>query len=200
MMRYGFSGTCSSFTTAGGGPAGGHAWRRAPPLQAPSAMTMLPKTTIRVVRATCMGLPSLSAGVGPVIGQRVVRGRAAREPVAERGRVLGQAPLFEDRQRHRAHAAVTRAGGQALLVQPLLEPVGVGVGSDGPLEQLALDRQADGVRRRVASAAPALPLRRLERGEQLAADFAGARAHAAPPGGGRWTSWSSLHHPPPTSM
>src|SRR5205823_3462284 len=61
------------------------------------------------------GFPSLTAGGGPFIGTRVIRRRAAREPLAERGRLLCQAPLLEDRQRHRAHAAFAGPGHQALL-------------------------------------------------------------------------------------
>src|SRR6266550_1419821 len=37
---------------------------------------------------------------------RVVRWRALRQPVAKRGRIVGQAPLLEDRQSHRSHATV----------------------------------------------------------------------------------------------
>src|SRR2546421_7979832 len=184
MMRYAFSGAWRSFTTAGGGPAGGHARPRAPPPQAASAMTMPLRATTRVGAAACIGLPP--------IGKRVVRRRAALEPLAERGGVLGQTPLLEDRQRHRPHAAVARAGGQALLVQPLLEAGRIGVGGDGPLEQLPLDRQADRVRRRVAFAAPPPPFRRVERGEELGAHDRRARVHASP-----WRR--DLHQPPLTS-
>src|SRR5438874_13827590 len=60
MMRYGLSGTWRSFTTAGGGPAAGHAWERAPPPQPPSAMTMPLSTTTLVGAATCMGYLPLS--------------------------------------------------------------------------------------------------------------------------------------------
>src|SRR5207248_48223 len=60
MMRYGLSGTWRSFTTAGGGPAAGHACERAPPPQPPSAMTMPLSTTTLVGAATCMGYLPLS--------------------------------------------------------------------------------------------------------------------------------------------
>src|SRR5919109_1123501 len=100
MMRYGFSATCRSFTTAGGGPAAGHAWRRAPPLQAASAMAIPLRTTTRVDAAMYIDSPPSKS-----IRTGVIRRRAAREPVAEPGRFLGQAPLLEDRERHGTQAA-----------------------------------------------------------------------------------------------
>src|SRR5256885_2261057 len=60
MMRYGLSGTWRSFTTAGGGPAAGHAWERAPPPQPASAMAIELSTTSRVGTATGMGYLPLS--------------------------------------------------------------------------------------------------------------------------------------------
>src|SRR2546426_1892958 len=42
------------------------------------------------------------------------RGRATSEPLAERLRLLGEPPFFEDRQRHGAHAAFGAAGAPAL--------------------------------------------------------------------------------------
>src|SRR6267378_1978965 len=115
---------------------------------------------------------------------RVVRRCTAGEPVPERVRILCQTPLLEDRQRHRPHSALARACGEALLLQPALELVRRGVGGDGLLEQPSLDREADRVGGRVALAPLAPPLRRLEGGEELAADCAraGRRAVAhAPP-------------------
>src|SRR6266705_1190414 len=168
MMRYGFSGTWRSFTTAGGGPPGGHARPRAPP-PPPTAVTTSPlRNATRIRRATCILFsPSLSKGV--------VRRCAAGEPVPERVRVVRQAPLLEDRERHGPHPALAAAGGQALLVQPRFECVGLGVGGDRALEQVPLDRQADRVGGRVPLAAPASSFRCVEGGEQLAAHDSRAR-------------------------
>src|SRR6266702_2175369 len=181
MMRYGLSGTCSGFTTSGGGPAGGHARPRAPPPH-PTAVSTVPlRIATRMRKATCiLSSPSLRKGV--------VRRCAAGEPVPERVRVVGQAPLLEDRQRHGPHPALAAAGGQALLVQPRFECVGLGVGGDRALEQVPLDRQADRVGGRVPLAPPPSPLRSVQRREQLATDLAGAgrrvAVHAPRPGEG----------------
>src|SRR3989454_12060017 len=120
------------------------------------------------------------------------RGRATSEPLAERLRLLGEPPFFEDRQRHGAHAAFGAAGGQTLLEQPSLELARLGVSRDRPLEQVALDPEADRIGRGVALATLPPALRCLERGEQLAAHvaragppppppFREAAAHGAPP-------------------
>src|SRR5437879_4176421 len=164
----------------------------------------------RMRKATCiLSSPSLSKGV--------VRRCAAGEPVPKRVRVVRQAPLLEDRQRHGPHPALAATGGQALLVQPRFECVGLGVGGDRALEQVPLDRQADRVGGRVALAPPPSPLRSVEGGEELAADDGRALVHAAPLGGGWGRSWRfvevgggcfvtastilhNLHHPPPSSM
>src|SRR5438445_3321022 len=173
MMRYGFSGTCRSFTTAGGGPAGGHARPRAPPPHPTAVRTIPLRNATRTRRATCIRFsPSLSEGV--------VRRCAAGEPVPERVRVVRQAPLLEDRERHRPHAPFAPTGGQALLVQPRLELVGLGVGGDRALEQVPLDRQADRVGGRVALAAPASSLRCVEAGEEVATDDGRALVHTSP--------------------
>src|SRR5436309_7256930 len=184
MMRYGFSGTWRSFTTAGGGPDGGRARARAPPPQPTAVRTVELRIVTRMRRATCIVSPSLR--------KCVVRRCPTRQPFPERVRVVGQAPLLEDRQGHCPHAAFAPAGGQALLVQPRLEFIGLGVGGDRALEQLPLHGQPDRVRRRVALAPPPSPLRRIEGGEELATNFAGARRvpiHAPRPGegcGGWW--------------
>src|SRR5438445_2780140 len=163
MMRYGFSGTWRSFTTAGGGPAGGQARPRVPPPHPTAVRTIPLRNATRIRRATCiLSSPSLSKGV--------VRRCAAGEPVPKRVCVVRQAPLLEDRQRHGPHPALAATGGQALLVQPRLELLGLGVGGDRALEQVPLDRQADRVGGRVALAPPPSPLRTAERGAQLAAD------------------------------
>src|SRR6266702_1632901 len=189
MMRYGFSGTWRSFTTAGGGPAGGQARPRVPPPHPTAVRTIPLRNATRICRATCiLSSPSLSKGV--------VRRCAAGEPVPERVRVVRQAPLLEDRERHRPHPALAAAGGQALLVQPRFECVGLGVGGDRALEQVPLDRQADRVGGRVPLAPPPSPLRSVQRREQLATDLAGAgrrvAVHAPTPGGGWWRSWRSV--------
>src|SRR6266576_6240648 len=166
MMRYGFSGTCRSFTTAGGGPAGGHACPRVPPPQAPAVRITPLRNATRMRRATCIVSPSLR--------KCVVRWGPTGQPVPERVRVVRQAPLLEDRQRHGPHPALAAAGGQALLVQPRLEFIGLGVGGDRALEQLPLDRQADCIGSRVALALPPSPLLRVEGGKELATDLTGA--------------------------
>src|SRR5436309_14631088 len=105
MMRYGFSGTWRSFTTAGGGPAGGHARPRAPPPH-PTAVSTVPlRIATRMRKGTCILFsPSLSKGV--------VRRCAAGEPVPERVGGVRQAPLLEDRQRHGPPPALPAAGGR----------------------------------------------------------------------------------------
>src|SRR5213078_1700016 len=188
MMRYGFSGTWRSFTTAGGGPDGGQARPRAPPPQPTAVRTVQLRIVTRMRRATCIVSPSLR--------KCVVRRCPTRQPFPERVRVVGQAPLLEDRQGHCPHAAFAPAGGQALLVQPRLEFFGLGVGGDRPLEQLPLHGQPDRVRRRVALAPPPSPLRRIEGGEEFPADLAWAGRRVAL----HASSWrSDLHQPPPTS-
>src|SRR5438552_3135621 len=182
MMRYGFSGTSRSFTTAGGGPAAGHARPRVPPPHPTAVRTVPLRIATRMRRATCIVSPSLR--------KCVVRRCPTGQPLPERVRVVGQAPLLEDRQGHGPHAAFASTGVQALLVQPRLEFVGLGVGGDGSLEQVPLDRQADRVGGRIPLAPPSSPLRCVEGGEQLGADVARARVH------------HGLHQPPrppPTS-
>src|SRR2546428_481108 len=115
---------------------------------------------------------------------RVVGRRPPGKPVPEGLGILCQTPFLEDRQRHRPHSPLARTCGETLLLQPGLELVRLGVGGDGLLQQPSLDREADRVGSRVALAPLAPPLRRLKRGEQLAADVArpGRRAVAhAPP-------------------
>src|SRR2546430_997849 len=210
MMRAGFWGPGRPFTTAGGGPAGGQARPRAAPPHPTPVSTVPLRLAARMRKAACiLSSPSLSKGV--------VRRCAAGEPVPKRVRVVRQAPLLEDRQRHGPHPALAATGGQALLVQPRFECVGLGVGGDRALEQVPLDRQADRVGGRVALAPPPSPLRSVEGGEELAADDGRALVHAAPLGGGWGRSWRfvevgggcfvtastilhNLHHPPPSSM
>src|SRR3989454_11715221 len=99
------------------------------------------------------------------------------------------------------------------LFRSCLEFVGFGVGGDGSLEQVPLDRQADRVGGRVALAAAPSALRCTEGGEELTADLARARVHAPITRGGWWrvgrlveggggcfgtasTLPHNLHHPP----
>src|SRR2546425_2567170 len=193
MMRYGFSGTWSGFTTSGGGPAGGHARPRAPPPPPTAVRTIPPRIATRIRRATCIVSPCQRPVLDRSLRTCVARRCAAREPVPERVRVVGQAPLLENRQRHGPHPALAAAGGQALLVQPRFECVGLGVGGDRALKQVPLDRQADCVGGRVTLAPPPSPLRSVQRRQQLATDLAGAgrrvAVHAPP-----------LHHPPRPSI
>src|SRR2546430_11557397 len=160
---------------AAGAPA-----RRAPPPQAAT-------TSNAPHHRTFMGSPSLPRG--PTAGG-VVRRRTTREPIAKRVGFLSQPPFLEDRQRPRAHATLAGAGREALLLQPRFELVRLRVGRDGPLQQVEFDRQSDRVGPRVALAALAPPLRRLECREQLAAHLGGAGPRAGRPGG--------LPHPPPS--
>src|SRR3989475_1820130 len=173
MRRSGFWGTWRSFTPAGGGPAGGQARPRAPPPHPTPVSTVPLRIATRIRRATCI-LPS------PSLSKGVVRRCAAGEPVPKRVRVVRQAPLLEDRQRHGPHPALAATGGQALLVQPRLELLGLGVGGDRALEQVPLDRQADCIGGRVALAPPASPLRSVEGGEELATDDGRALVHTSP--------------------
>src|SRR5438132_268353 len=177
MMRYGFSGTSSWRTTSGGGPAGAARPRAPSPRQAASARRV-PQNAATSTRARTGMLFSLTIGVRR---GGVVRRRTAREPRAERVRIVGQTPFLEDRQRHRPHAALGSAGGEALLVQPGFEIVRVGIGGDRALEQLPLHRQADGVGGRIPLAPPPPPFGGVERRQQLAAHVArpGQVAHAA---------------------
>src|SRR5207245_4346960 len=92
--------------------------------------------------------------------------------------ILGQTPSLADLQRHRPHSPLARTCGETLSLQPGLELVRRGVGGDGLLEQPSLDREADRVGGRIALAPLAPPLRRLEGGEQLAADVARAGRRA----------------------
>src|SRR2546425_1266231 len=152
-----------------------------------------PRTAATRTRAlTCMCSPSLisrarlrrSSLAGRPTTGRVVGRCPPGKPVPEGLGILCQTPFLEDRQRHRPHSPLARTCGETLLLQPGLELVRRGVGGDGLLEQPSLDREADRVGSRVALAPLAPPLRRLKRGEQLAADVAraGRRAVAhAPP-------------------
>src|SRR6267378_4762669 len=115
--------------------------------------------------------PSLPRGP---IAWGVVRRRPTCEPIAKVVCLFGQLPFLEDRQRHRAHAPLAGAGREALLLQPPFELLRLGVGRDRPLQQVELDRQPDRVGSRVALAALAPALRRVERREQLAAHIGGA--------------------------
>src|SRR6266540_1854737 len=130
---------------------------------------------------------SITSAGNQVLGAgRVVGRRASRQPVPKRVRLVGQPPLLEDRQRHRPKAPFTGPGRETLLLQPLLEGLGRGVGSNRALQQVLLHRQTDCVRRGVALAALAPPLGGGEGGQQLAADLTGAtharRASSAYPG------------------
>src|SRR6266851_8986324 len=116
MREYWLSGTWSGFTTSGGGPAGGHARPRAPPPLPTAVRTIPPRIATRIRRAACIVSPSLR--------KCVVRRCPTRQPLPERVRVVGQAPLLEDRQRHGSHPALAAAGGQTLFVQPCFECVG----------------------------------------------------------------------------
>src|SRR2546426_15981 len=191
MMRYGFSGTWSAFNTSGGGAAA--AGRLAPP---PPHATSSRKATLR--RTFMISPPPLALPRGP-IARGVVRWRTTREPISKVVCLSGQLPFLEDRQRHRAHAALARTGGEALLLQPGLELVRLRVGRDRALQQVELDRQPDGVGSGVALAAPAPPLRRVEGGEQLPAHGGGAGRRVAP----LWRllphGLHILHPPPPSS-
>src|SRR5574341_879396 len=106
------------------------------------------------------------------LASRVIRRRALDQPVPERPVTLCQAPLIEDRQGHRPHAALRGSRSRALLEQPPLECTRLRVGGDGALEQIALDREPDRIGRRVALAALAAAFRGLNGREELPADGA----------------------------
>src|SRR2546428_11134257 len=95
-----------------------------------------------------------------------------------------QPPFHEDEDPHPPIAPLRRARRETLLLQPGLELVRRGVGGDGLLEQPSLDREADCVGGRIALAPLAPPLRRLQGGEELAADCA------------RAGQWAVAHAPP----
>src|SRR5439155_639691 len=82
----------------------------APPPQPTAVRTVQLRIVTRMRRATCIVSPSLR--------KCVVRRCPTRQPFPERVRVVGQAPLLEDRQGHCPHAAFAPAGGQALLGPP----------------------------------------------------------------------------------
>src|SRR2546422_11691900 len=110
--------------------------------------------------------------------------RKAHRPsgsLVARLRLLGEPPFFEDRQRHGAHAAFGAAGAPALVEEPGLERARLGVSRDRPLEQVALDPEADRIGGGVALATLPPALGCLERGEQLAAHVARAGRGAAAP-------------------
>src|SRR5207245_11542810 len=106
MMRYGFSGTWSCCTTAGGAAARAARPRAAPPPQAVTVRNVALRTAVMGTGArTCMVLPSalvrrrcafLLALLSCPLTDCVVGRRAAGEPLAKRFRMMGQAPLLED--------------------------------------------------------------------------------------------------------
>src|SRR2546430_2312525 len=113
---------------------------RAPPLRprgrggAPPAGCGAPRPRAAKKRGPPNGAsmvpPSLPSG--PIAGG-VVRRRTTREPIAKIVGFPGQSPFLEDRQRHRTDPALAGTGGEALLLQPAFELVGLRVGRDGPL-------------------------------------------------------------------
>src|SRR3989442_8107183 len=190
MMDCGLGGAWSGSSPSWCGLAAAALRPRAalPPLQAASVRRAPPRTAATRTRAlTCMCSPWLitrarlrrtgSLAIRPTTG-RVVGRCAPGEPVAEGLGILCQTPFLEDRQRHRPHSPLARTCGETLSLQPGLELVRRGVGGDGLLEQPSLDREADRVGGRIALAPLAPPLRRLEGGEQLAADVARAGRRA----------------------
>src|SRR5882762_10692019 len=102
---------------------------------------------------------------------RVIRRRALRQPIPKRPGAQRQTPLLEDRQCHRAHAALRRSRGRALLEQPPLELIRVWVGGNGAVEQIAFDGEPDHIGRRVPLATLSPAFRCFDRREQLAADI-----------------------------
>src|SRR5947208_15355275 len=114
----------------------------------------------------------------------VVRRRAVRQPIPKRPCTQGQAPLLEDRQCHRAHAALRRSRGRALREQPRFELIRIRVGGDGAVEQSALYRKPDRIGRRVALATLPPAFRCLDGREQLATNL--SRAWRLVEVGGGW--------------
>src|SRR5712692_9513898 len=174
MMRYGLWSSRRTFTASELAILS-HATGALRPPHPVASTIALTNSRLRIV-----SLPSSLA-------TRVIRRRALGQPIPKRPGTQGQAPLFEDRQCHRAHAAFRRSRGRALLEQPRLELIRVWVGGDGAVEQIALDREADRIGRRVALATLPPAFRGLEGGEQLAAD-GGRSWRLVEVGGGWWRS------------
>src|SRR2546422_764907 len=123
MIRDGISRTWSGRSSSPVGTVVGPAPRPAAPPHAVTRRTAPHQRTFMVS-------PSLPTGA---IARGVVRRRTTREPIAKIVGFPGQSPFLEDRQRHRTDAALARTGGEALLLQPAFELVGLRVGRDGPL-------------------------------------------------------------------
>src|SRR5512145_987914 len=88
----------------------------------PAASAAIPASVTNVAQRDTVPIgPSSSRGarIG-VVADRVVRWRAPRQPLAKRPCRVGQAPLLEDRERHRTQAALGRAGRETLAVEPVL--------------------------------------------------------------------------------
>src|SRR6266545_2197925 len=115
--------------------------------------------------------PFAERGSGGEVATRVIRRRALGQPIPKRPGAQRQAPLLEDRQCHRAHAALRRSRGPALLEQPRLELIRVWICGDGAVEQIALDGEPDHIGRRIALATLPPAFRSFESGEQLTADL-----------------------------
>src|SRR2546422_693401 len=135
--------------------------------------------------ATVGPLPPRLAGVGRRIRLlRQVHRRGGDDVVRARRGPGGAQHLPRRARRPPPPAPGAGARRETLLLQPGLELVRRGVGGDGLLEQPSLDREADCVGGRIALAPLAPPLRRLQGGEELAADCA------------RAGQWAVAHAPP----
>src|SRR3989441_11277662 len=189
-MWEGLGAPCFCSPPSGGGPAaaGVRPGAALPPPQATSVRRAPPRTAATRTRAlTSMCSPSLitrarlrrtgSLAIRPTTG-RVVGRRPPGEPVPEGLGILCQTPFLEERQRHRPHSPLPRTCGETLSLQPGLELVRRGGGGDGRLAHRSREPEADRVGGRIALAPLAPPLRRLEGGEQLAADVARAGRRA----------------------
>src|SRR4051812_5031915 len=99
----------------------------------------------------------------------IVRARTGGEPRAHVLRLRRELPFVPDEQRHRAMRAVALALSDASLLQPSLELLRVGPLTHRIFEYLPLNREADGVRGRVARPSAAPPLARIECAQKAAA-------------------------------
>src|SRR5512134_714940 len=86
-------------------------------------------------------------------------------------RTLRELPLVPDLERHRPNRTIAGAFRLAAIEQPRLELVRRGRIAHRRLEQVALDRKPDAVRRGVAHPALATPLAGVEGTEESATEF-----------------------------
>src|SRR5512140_599933 len=109
----------------------------------------------------------------------VVGARAGREPRAQVLHLRCELPLVPDDERHRAVRAVALPLRRAAVLQPSFEVLGAWRFTHHILEQSALNREPDGVRRRVAGPSPAPAFAGLQRAQKTAAELDRCDTHGA---------------------